>query len=604
MEKQLEELIDEVRQLKERVAYLEQKTGFSADAASQPHAGERLVTPAENQDLQASKKFLRPGRKISLSGMSEEKLAGTWFNRVGIIAIMLAVTFFLKWSFDNHIIGELGRIVIGIVIGLGFLGGGEYFQRRKFAVYGQGFTGGGIAILYFSIFAAFVFYHLISQPVAFLLMVLITMAASLLAVRYDSVVIGIMGIVGGFATPFLLSSGQSSRVILFTYVAILDIGVLLVAYYKKWPIFNYLTFFFTYISFIAGLASIRTPNYFTSFDTVSFTYLTLFFLIYLAVPFSRNIRLKESFLWTDIKLILLNAVIYFVLSYTLLNPHIRDWIGFWAVLLGAIYLLLGLFIYRRHSEAQNLSLTLLAIAAGFMTVAIPLQFNGYWISMAWAMEAVIVFYLSFKINPAKVPVAGFLILILTFLSLFIQPFRITGKEAWIFLNKAAVAYLVFILAMALISWLYHRQTKDTKVFRNLDLMLVLHISLNLLVILFFTLETNAYFDYLRRLAERQEAYSLLNTQKLALSLIWGLHAATLIVLGFWRRMKGIRWFGLGFLGVVILKVFFYDLSNLSTPNRIMSFMGLGVILLAISWLYHRYKNQIGGGNDDESQSRQ
>jgi len=604
MEKQLEELIVEVRQLKERVAYLEQKTGFSADIGSKPQVGEQFISTAENPSPQRMKIILRPKNKFSLSGMSEEKLAGTWFNRVGIIAIMLAVAFFLKWSFDNHLIGELGRIVIGIVIGLSFLGGGEYFQRRKFFVYGQGFTGGGIAILYFSIFAAFVFYHLISQPVAFLLMVLITMAASLLAVRYDSVVIGVMGIVGGFATPFLLSSGQSNRIILFTYIAILDLGVLVVAYYKKWPVFNYLTFFFTYISFAAGLAGIRTPYYYATFDTVSFSYLTLFFLIYLAVPFSRNIRLKESFLWTDIKLILLNAVIYFALSYTLLNPHIHDWIGFWAVFLGTMYLLLGLFIYRRHLEAKNLSLTLLAIAAGFMTVAIPLQFNGYWISMAWAMEAVIVFYLSFKINPNKIPAAGFLILILTFLSLTIQPFRITGNEPSVLLNKAAVAYLVFILAMALISWLYHRQTKEAKVFRNFDFMLFMLVSLNLVIILFFTLETNAYFDYLRRLAQRQEAYSLLNTQKLAISIIWGLHAATLIVLGFWRRMKGIRWFGLGFLGVVVLKVFFYDLSNLSTPNRIMSFMGLGVILLAISWLYHRYKNQIRGGNDDESQSGQ
>ena len=598
MEKQLEDLLDEIRQLKARVAYLEQKTGFSADIVSKSQIDEQISHLEEKRNSQTTKRIQMPQKRFSLAQISEEQLAGTWFNRLGIIAVMLAVAFFLKWSFDNRLIGEMGRIVVGIVIGLSFLGAGEYFQRRKFAVYGQGFTGGGTAILYFSIFAAFVFYHLISQPVAFFLMVLITAAASLLAVRYDSAVIGIIGIVGGFATPFLLSAGQSNRIILFTYVAILDVGVLLIAYYKKWPLFNYLTFVFTYLSFTAGLFSGRI-FYYTSFDAVSFSYLALFFLIYLAVPFLRNIRLKESFLWTDVKLILLNAIVYFVLSYTLLVPHIRAWIGFWAVFLGLIYFLLGLFIYRRHVEAKNLALALLAIAAGFVTIAIPLQFNGYWISMAWSIEAVVVFYLSFKINPAKIPAAGFVVLFLTFFSLFIQPFRITGKEAWIFLNKAAVAYLVFIAALALISWLYHRQSQATRSFRRFDLMLVLHISLNLVLILFFTLETEAYFAYLRRLAQHQEAYSLLNTQNLVLSLVWGLHAAVLVILGFWRKLKGIRWFGLGFLGVVIFKVFFYDLSNLSTPNRILSFLGLGVILLAVSWLYHRFKYQIKGGNDDD-----
>ena len=123
----------------------------------------------------------------------------------------------------------------------------------------------------------------------------------------------------------------------------------------------------------------------------------------------------------------------------------------------------------------------------------------------------------------------------------------------------------------------------------------------MLIIYFFTLETNAYFHYRQWQAARPEdIYALGNMENLTLSLVWGLHAAILIGLGFWRKLQGIRLFGLGFMGVVIVKVFLYDLSNLSTPNRILSFMALGVILLGVSWLYHRYKHQImGGGDDDE-----
>ena len=325
----------------------------------------------------------------------------------------------------------------------------------------------------------------------------------------------------------------------------------------------------------------------------------MFFLIYLGISFIRNLRLKETFLYADISLILLNAVIYFALSYSLLINHIEDWIGFWAVFLGLIYLLMGAFIYRRYTGTRNLSLTLLAVAAGFITLAVPLQLDGYTISIVWSVEAVIVFYLNLKINPAKTPLAGFLILLLTIISLFTYPFEITGKEIWVFLNKAAVTYLIVILAMAIILWFYHRKTRNSGAILNRSLLFDLQIALNLLIIVFFTREINAYYDYRWLLVDYGGLSLLQSSQDLIISIIWGLHATVLVVLGFWRRVKGIRWFGLGFLGVVIIKVFLYDLSNLTTPYRILSFMGLGIILLTVSWLYHRYKNQLRGGDDHE-----
>lgn len=604
MEKQLQDLIAEVQALKERVAVLEKQSGSAVPITPKPHLTEPLVKEQTSLLASQKKKLSALPQSTGFSSLSEAKVAGTWFNRLGILAIMLAVAFFLKWSIDNRLIGELGRVVIGAITGLGFLGAGEYFQRRQFSVYGQGFSGGGIGILYFSIYAAFLFYHLIPQEMAFALMVLITLAASLLAVRYDSKAIGIIGIVGGFATPFLLSTGAGNRAVLYTYVAILDGGVLLVAYYKKWPFFNYLTFFLTYISFIAGLFSIKTPYYLRDFDTLSFSFLTLFFLIYFGISLMRHLIGKDRFLLSDTSLILMNAVAYFALSYSLLIRHIPDWIGFWAVLLGLLYLAIGWTIYRRFPETKNQSLTLLAIAAGFITIAVPLQLGGYWIAMAWAAEAVILFYLTIKINPAKVPAPALIVLALAIMALFAEPFEIRGDEFLIFLNQGAVAYLAVIAAMALILRLYQPYAVVDGPTDQRKLIRLLAIALNLLMIMFFTLETTAYFDYQHRFAQPESYYALLNTENLTLSLVWGLHAAVLVVLGFWRRLQAIRLMGIAFLGVVILKVFLYDLSHLSTPNRIASFLVLGVILLTVSWLYQRYKHQIAGGDTDEDRSQQ
>ena len=598
MEQRLIELEKEVKELSAKVKSLEARQtltrsdmeDFSSNKvhvpsnqerdSQKPYSSNRVHEQQDTKDDSVKKKI------ASHIGFNEDRLAGTFFNRLGIVAILLAVAFFLKWSFDNRLIGELGRIVIGIVIGLGFLAAGEVFQRRKFATYGQGFTGGGIAILYFSIFSAFVFYHLISQPLTFALMVLITLSASLLSIRYDSLSIGILGIVGGFVTPFVLSDGTSNLIVLLTYIAILDAGVLGVAFFKKWPVFNYLTFFFTYLSFVAGYAF----EYHKHFELVPFFFLILFFIVYLGVSILRNVRLSQKATWADISLILTNGMIFFALSYMLLQRFYGAYLGYWAVMLGIIYLIIAQWTYKHHAKDLNLSFAFLGIAAGFITLAIPLQLKLFWIPVAWAAESVVILALSFKMNQFKVRVTGLLVLGLAILNLIDEPFRITGREVWIFLSNAAFAYLAVIAALVMLLLIFRRETlsaNDKKIYFGLQ------IVFNLMMILFLTKEISAYFDYRRQLVVTKTTYALLrNAQDVTLSLVWGLYAGILIVLGFWRRLQGLRWFGLGFLVVVILKVFSYDLSNLSTPYRILSFVVLGIILLGISWLYQRYKIKI------------
>lgn len=609
LDNRLQELESQVQKLTERVWALEQIIVPSQRQNEEERAIDKDPFP-ERRNIEEEGEFLQnhlsekskisnglprlkelvPKRESASGGLSEEKLAGTLFNRLGILAIMLAVGFFLKWSFDNHIIGELGRVVIGILLGLGFLGAGEIFQRRKYKIYGQGFTGGGIAILYFSIYSAFAFYNLISQPVAFGMMILITVAASLLAIRYDSRAVGILGIVGGFATPFILSDGSSNRAALLTYIAILNIGVIGVAFYKKWPVFNYLTFLFTYLTYTISHLFYTSKE----FPTVSFVYLSLYFLMYLGVSLGRNVRLKEKANWADLGLVFTNAGVFFALSYNLLENFWVGYMGYWATLLGIVYILLGKSIYKYHQGDRNLALTFIGIAGGFITLALPLQLTTYWLSIAWALEALIILALSFQMEEIKVRITGFAVLGLSIIRLVNEPFHITGKEKWILFPSASIAYLGVLIILVGVLLLYYRLKKtpwDQKTFFGLVILF------NLILLLFLTQEISAYFDYRRMLYMGQDKLNvraLRNAEDVTLSLVWGVHAGILIILGFWRRIKGIRWFGLAFLGVVIFKVFLYDLSNLSTPYRILSFIVLGVILLGVSWLYQRYKHLILG----------
>ena len=147
---------------------------------------------------------------------------GNWLARIGVLALIIGVGFFLKLAFDNDWIGETGRVALGLLGGVALLGGGEYW-RRKYPILAQPLTGGGIAILYLSVFAAFALYDLIPALPALGFFFLVTVTAAGLALRYESVVIAVLGILSGFATPFLLVDELPDLRAMLAYVLVLDL---------------------------------------------------------------------------------------------------------------------------------------------------------------------------------------------------------------------------------------------------------------------------------------------------------------------------------------------------------------------------------------------
>jgi len=142
-----------------------------------------------------------PAKKRDL----ESVIGGSWFLWAGILAIVLAASFFLKLAFDNEWIGPRVQVSIGALGGLALLGVAEYLRARGLRAYAFVLSGGGILILYLSIYASYNFYPLLDQPVAFLLMAAVTTVAVLLSVRLDALAVAILGLVGGFLTPVLIS---------------------------------------------------------------------------------------------------------------------------------------------------------------------------------------------------------------------------------------------------------------------------------------------------------------------------------------------------------------------------------------------------------------
>ncbi|MCP5515987.1 MAG: DUF2339 domain-containing protein [Verrucomicrobiales bacterium] len=180
--------------------------------------------------------FPSPKAPRALRQIDWERFLGVrLFAWIGGFALFLALAFFIKYSFDNNLISPAMRITLGFLSGLGLLGGGITLRRKAYEVTAQTLAATGIVTLYTTCFACHGIYRFTGLTTTFAMMILVTVAALILAVRMEARVVAVLGLVGGFLTPFLLSSGEDRPLALFGYVLLLDAGLLAVAFRQRWP---------------------------------------------------------------------------------------------------------------------------------------------------------------------------------------------------------------------------------------------------------------------------------------------------------------------------------------------------------------------------------
>ncbi len=329
-------------------------------------------------------------------------VGGNWLARIGVIAVVFGMGFFLKLAFDNDWINETGRVALGIAGGLAMLGAGEYW-RSRYQAYAQALAGGGIALLYLSIFAAFAIFGLISLYPAVGLLLLISVASAVLAIRYESMAMAIIGIFGAFSAPWVTGAFAPSdpdvaqagpTVQLMVYVMVVDLGVLALSTLRNWHWFTRLALAGSLISFgawygehgdEAGLLAAQTS-------------ITGIFLIFVgATTFFHLIRRRAPDAF-DYSLMLTNAVAYFGISYALLWVEFRDWMGGFTLVLSLFYGLIAYIAYLRNKEHPHLTLMAVGIALVLLTVVVPVQLGGAWVSVAWAAEAAVLLWLSLTLR--------------------------------------------------------------------------------------------------------------------------------------------------------------------------------------------------------------
>ncbi|MEK7076834.1 MAG: DUF2339 domain-containing protein, partial [Patescibacteria group bacterium] len=329
----------------------------------------------------------------------ETKITGKWFAGLGILAILVGIGFFLKYAFENNLIGVTGRIILGVVVGLVLLVLGDILSRKeKYKQFSFFISGGGLAVLYLSIYAAFNYYHLISQTAAFIFMILVTAAGAILSLKSSGKILAGISLLGGFLTPFLVSTGTDNQIALFGYITVLNLSFLGVSMFKKWNGIYVLNFLGTYATFFSWLASYYAEEKLA--PTIAF--LTLFFVIFLLAPFLTSILRRIKSENEDVILSVLNAGSYFITAYVLLKPDYEPYLGFFFVLWAALCLAGASLISRSNPEDKTGVLALGGIGLVLVTVAVPVQLSGMWITVAWAVEAALLLWFGFGLKSAGI----------------------------------------------------------------------------------------------------------------------------------------------------------------------------------------------------------
>jgi uncharacterized membrane protein len=220
----------------------------------------------------------------------ETRIGSRWLLYVGVVAIIIGVSYFEKLAIDNQWVGERTRVIQGAISGLVLIAAGLQFVRKGYRAYGQLLTGSGVAVLYVSTYAAFNFYHLIGQTAAFMLMTAVTGLAAWLADRQRSQSLALVAVGGGFATPFLLPSAQDAQIALFGYETFLIAGTMSLSHRRDWPTLNVVSYAFTVLTVGAWAARFYTPSKYLPTEL----FLTLFcaMFVFCAKRGTRRVRTR------------------------------------------------------------------------------------------------------------------------------------------------------------------------------------------------------------------------------------------------------------------------------------------------------------------------
>jgi uncharacterized membrane protein len=327
-------------------------------------------------------------------------------------------------------------------------------------------VGGGLAVFYFTITLAFHQFHLFSQTVSFIIPIVVTCFAVALSLLYDKQELAVIALIGGLSSPFMVSTGNANYDALFIYMIVLNAGLLVIAYFKSWRILNISAFGLTVIV-VAGVIY-TLPD---KAAGLGFIYTSILYLLFFFINIANNIRENKKFLAADFSILLVNTALYFSSGlYLLTIMHDGQWRGLFCASIGGINLLLSFILFRSKRAEINILYLLIGITLTFLSLTAPIQLHGHFITLFWAAESVLIYWLYTKSSIRIMQWASMLIwaamlfsLMMDWFSLYSEP-NLYDKPAIVVLpviaNKGFITTVFSALCSFLLFAMVNKQKED------------------------------------------------------------------------------------------------------------------------------------------------
>lgn len=396
----------------------------------------------------------------SEKGFIEKIFSENLLTKIGIVTLVLGIAFFVKYAIDQDWINEIGRVGIGLLTG-GIIIGIAHKLKEKYQVFSSILVGGGISVLYITITLAFREYELFSQPLAFGLLIAITIFSVILSLFYDRRELAIFSLLGGFASPLMISTGSGNYIVLFSYILILNTGMLILAFRKKWHVIGIISYVLTLIFFWSWLI-VSFENQFKGATLFAALFFVQFYILALIDHFKGEHKVTA---YQGI-LILTNNLSLFLACLTIFTDYPYDVKGLVTIIIAAINAIVMVALFRKSEIDRNLIYLIIGVVMTFVNLAIPIQMDGYVITMFWAVEMAVLLWLWQK-SQIQIFRIGFLIVaglvVFSYLMDIAHNYVPTETAMPIILNSIFITGLVVIAGFFVSKLLLNKEDENSTI---------------------------------------------------------------------------------------------------------------------------------------------
>lgn len=432
---------EELRELDEELKQLSRQIQLQHEKILQL---QKRIAQLTNTEVQSVPKPVSTTQKFSLENFIGLRL----INFIGIIVLVIGLSIGVKYAIDRDLISEGMRITLAYLAGI-TLYVLSLLLKKKYSLFSAILFSGGMASLYFTTYASYVYYNMFSFALAFVIMVVLTIYTVYEAIRYNRQEIALLGLVGAYGIPFLISKNADRADLFFLYISLINLGVIYLSVKKIWKTVGIVAQTITWILFIGWAATRHDPK--LMFIAASF--MIFFFLLFLLAVLSYKLFQKRSLQINDAYQLLMNNVALYIAAlfqFGFAEKANNSNLAIITLVISAVVAVQTLLFYQYWKEEIFSTRILSSLALTLFVLFIAFNWDGFTVTFLWLLTAVIVFTWGFRMRSVRARMAGIILIGVTL-------GKLLALDSLTFTTvQKVIAYLVLGVLLLVVSFFYQK----------------------------------------------------------------------------------------------------------------------------------------------------